>query len=105
MSTMYEVNWHCENDKFSHCTVTPIAVLREGILPGCSAVSITARDASGRKFHGSPGDYFKTKESAWEHVKEHLLQTVLSNDKTIETLKDESFRMHKYLCGLAEELK
>lgn len=46
MKTMYEINWYYkdnEQTKFSHCTVTPIEVLREGILPGCSAVSITAK--------------------------------------------------------------
>lgn len=44
MKTLYEVNWHYNNDLLVCISVTPIKVLREGILPGCSAVSITAVD-------------------------------------------------------------
>ena len=102
MTTLYEINWHYVGDKFSHCTVTPIKVLREGILPGCTAVSITARDASGRKFQGSPDDYFKTEEDAWRQIKKDLLQTIEANDKCVETLKDETHRLFKYLCSLPE---
>jgi len=31
MKTLYEVNWHSKNDKFTHIVVTPITVLWEGV--------------------------------------------------------------------------
>jgi hypothetical protein len=99
---MYETNWHYVDDEFSHCTVTPIKVLHEGILPGCTAVSITAENASGRVFIGSPDDYYKTEEEAWRAIRKGLLKTIESNDKCVETLKAETHRIFKYLCSLPE---
>jgi hypothetical protein len=65
---MYDVNWHYTNDVFSHCSVTPIKVIRESVLPGCTGVSITAKDSNGRKFQGSPDNYYATEEAAWAVV-------------------------------------
>lgn len=102
MKTLYEVNWHYKADRFSHCTVTPITVLREGVLPGRTGVSITATNSSGQKFLGTPGDYFSSEEAAWDSIKADLLQTIECNDKRIEELKEENFILHMYLCGLPE---
>lgn len=70
--TMYEVNWHWKdvgpNRIFKKCTVSKITVTREGILPGCTGVSIDAVDGNGRKFSGSPENYFETEEKAKEHI-------------------------------------
>lgn len=82
MKTMYEINWHykdSEQTQFSHYTVTPITILREGILPGCTAVSITAKDTNGRTFQGSPRDYFETEAQAWAHAKQDLIDTIQHN--------------------------
>ena len=103
MKTMYEINWHYtdnEQTKFSHCTVTPIEVLREGILPGCSAVSITAKGSDGRTFQGSPRDYFESEEAAWAQAKQDLFDTIQHNDEEVERLKDETHRLFSFLIKL-----
>lgn len=103
MKTLYEINWHYtdkEQTKFSHCTVTPIEVLREGILPGCSAVSITAKGSDGRTFQSSPRDYFESEAAAWAQVKQDLLDTIQSNEKAIQDLKAEIDAVFKFLITL-----
>ena len=105
MKTLYEINWHYKDDEqtvFSHCTVTPITVLREGILPGCSAVSITAKDSTGRTFQGSPRDYFETEAAAWVQAKQDLLGTIENNDKEVEALKAETQRLFSFLITLPD---
>ena len=105
MKTMYEINWHYkdnEQTQFSHCTVTPITIIREGILPGCTAVSITAKDTNGRTFQGSPRDYFETEAAAWAAVKQDLLDTIESNDKTVIALKEETHRLFSFLIALPD---
>ena len=101
--TMYEINWHykdSDQNQFSHCTVTPIEVLREGVLPGCSAVSITAKGSDGRTFQGSPRDYFESEAAAWAQVKKYLLDTIDNNAEEVERLKDETHRLFSFLIKL-----
>ena len=103
MKTMYEINWHYkdnEQTQFSHCTVAPITVVREGILPGCSAVSITANGSDGRTFQGSPRDYFESEAAAWAQAKQDLLDTIENNDEEVERLKDETRRLFSFLIKL-----
>lgn len=103
MKTLYEINWHYKDNgqtKFSHCTVTPITLVREGILPGCSAVSITAKGSDGRTFHGSPRDYFETEAQAWAQAKQDLIDTIQHNDEAVERLKDETHRLFSFLIKL-----
>lgn len=105
MKTLYEINWHYtdkEQTKFSHCTVAPIEVLREGILPGCSAVSITAKDSEGRTFQGSPRDYFESEAAAWAQVKQDLIVTIQNNDEEVEQLIDETNRLFSFLIKLRD---
>ncbi len=105
MKTLYEINWHYadkEQTKFSHCTVTPIEVLREGILPGCSAVSITAKGSDGRTFQGMPRDYFESEAAAWEYVRRGLTNAIEDNEKYAEFLKEENHRMFSFLITLPE---
>ena len=80
----YEINWHSSGDVFSRCTVTPITVIREGVLPGCSGVSITAISSDGHKFQGSPGDYFNTESEAWESVKKDLVEEIRGSEAQIK---------------------
>lgn len=96
----YEVNWHECNGKFSHCTVTSITVVREGVLPGCTRVSISAIDCNGRKFQGSPIDYYATEAEAWEHVKNGLRGTVQLNNAVIARLTSETDALQKYIISL-----
>lgn len=103
MKTLYEINWHYldeEQEQFSHCTVTPITVLREGILPGCSAPSITATGSDGRTFQGVARDYFETEVAAWAQVKQALLDTIESNEKAIQDLKAEIDAVFEFLITL-----
>ena len=94
---MYEVNWHSIGDKFSHCTVTAITVTREGILPGCTGVTITATDNEGRKFQGSPGDYHNTEAEAWAEVKVAISETIKANESSIANLVNETNALREYL--------
>ena len=103
MKTLYEINWHYKDDeqtKFSHCTVTPIEVLREGILPGCSAVSITAKGSDGHTFQGSPRDYFETEAAAWDRVRKGLAATADDNEAYIADLKAEVLAIRAFLATL-----
>ena len=86
--------------EFSHCTVTPITVLREGILPGCSAPSITATSSDGHTFQGIVSDYFETEAAAWAQVKQALLDTIESNEKAIQDLKAEIDAVFEFLITL-----
>ena len=72
MKTLYETNWHYVNDHLSHCTVTPIKVVWEGVAPGCSAPSIEAIGADGRRFRGSARNYYETEELAREALRLEL---------------------------------
>ena len=83
MKTLYEVHWHHSDDTLVRISVTPIKVLREGILPGCSAVSITAVDSNGHQFQGCPQDYFETEEAAWKQAKIELQETIASEEHDI----------------------
>lgn len=103
--TLYEINWHykdSEQNQFSHCTVTPITVIRESVLPGCSAVSITAKDSNGRTFQGSAGDYFETEAAAWAQVKQDLLDTIKNNDEMVTALKEDTHRLFSFLITLPD---
>ena len=103
MKTLYEINWHYtdkEQTKFSHCTVTPIEVLREGILPGCSGVSITAKGSDGRTFQGSPRDYFETEAAAWDRVRKGLAATADDTEAYIADLKAEVLAIRAFLVTL-----
>ena len=107
MKTLYEINWHYKDDEqtvFSHCTVTPITVLREGILPGCSAPSITAKAADGRTFLGSARDYFESEAAAWAEVRQDLRSTVQENDKRIKELMEENHNLFIFLIKIPDEL-
>ena len=98
--TMYEVNWHYTNDVFSHCSVTPIKVIRESVLPGCTGVSITAKDSNGRKFQGSPDNYYATEEAAWAAAKAELAESIEADEKQLAKLQEQLFAQHEYLAKL-----
>lgn len=105
MKTLYEINWHYldeEQEHFSHCTVTPIEVLREGVLPGCSAVSITAKGSDGRTFQSSPRDYFESETAAWANVRRGLTETIEANEELAKFLKEENHRMFSFLITLPD---
>ena len=105
MKTLWEINWHYldeEQEQFSHCTVTPIDVLREGVLPGCSGVSITAKDSTGHTFQGVPRDYFETEAAAWNNVRQDLAETIEANEALVKFLKEENHRMFSFLITLPD---
>ena len=98
--TMYEVNWHYTNDVFSHCSVTPIKVIRESVLPGCTGVSITAEDSNGRKFQGSPDNYYATEEAAWAAVRVELAESVEAHERQLAELQEQLDAQLDYLAKL-----
>lgn len=105
MKTLYEVHWHYKDGGqtvFSHCSVSPITVLREGVLPGCTGVSITAKDSKGDTFLGTPKDYFESEAAAWADARQSLLGTIENNDRAIARLKEETFRLHRFLVSLPD---
>ena len=83
MKTLYEVNWHYDNGTLVRISVSPIKVLREGILPGCSAVSITAVAKDGHQFQGCPQYYFETEEAAWKQATIELQEAIASEQRGI----------------------
>ena len=97
----YEINWHSSGDVFSRCTVTPITVIREGVLPGCSGVSITAISSDGHKFQGSPENYFNTEAEAWRSVKKDLVEGIRGREAQIKAQQKHLSAMIKFL----EEMK
>ena len=101
--TMYEINWHLVDETFTHCTVTPITIIREGILPGCSLPSITAIDSEGNKFQGSPEDYYSTEKEAWEEVKAMLSESIRRGTEKIKELQEDLDTQEKYLDRLNDK--
>lgn len=97
---MYGVSWHRVGDKFSHCTVDAITVTREGILPGCTGVTITATDHEGRKFQGYPGDYHNTEAEAWAKVKVNISKTIKAYESNIAKLVNETNALREYLTKI-----
>lgn len=101
--TMFEVNWHYEDvgedgvASFSHCTVTPIQVIREGVLPGCTRPSITAVDIDGRQFQGEPDNYHRTQSAAWREVSKTLGYMVSGHEASIAVLTAKAQKAREYL--------
>lgn len=104
MKTLYEVNWHYTNDTLSHISVTPIRVLRESVLPGCSAVSITAVDVTGATFQGSPRNYFESEKEAWEEAKQDLQRSIDAEEAEIARAQDRIHAMFGVLMKVASTL-
>ena len=84
MKTLYKVNWHYNDDTLVRISVSPIRVLREGILPGCSDVSIAAVGSDGRKFQGCPRNYFETEDAAWAQTKKELRETITAEEQAVD---------------------
>lgn len=99
MRTLYEINWHYKNDVFTHATVTPITVLREGILDDGSLYILKAKDSKGRTFQGSPRDYFETEAEAWAEVERDLRCSISGNEDEIARLQRENEAMLRFLMS------
>lgn len=99
--TMYEVNWHSINDVFSHCTVTPITVIREGVLPGCTGISIAAKGSDGRTFQGSPESYYASEEAAWSAVKAELAASITAHEKQLAEVQTQLDAQREFLAKVS----
>jgi hypothetical protein len=102
--TMYEINWHSVGEIFSHCTVTPITVIREGVLPGCMGVSITAIASDGHKFIGSPQNYYHTEEAAWAAAKEELAKSIEAHEKELTETHAQLTAQREFLATIKDYL-
>lgn len=100
METMYETNQHYSGEKLSHFTVTPIQVIRRGILEGCSTESITAIGSDGRRFNGSPSNYFETEEKAWESIRLELMGGIDATEKEIGKQMQYLEDLREVLCKM-----
>ena len=100
---MYEINWHSVGDKFSYCTVTAIVITREGVLTGCTGVTIDATDHKGRKFQGSSADYWNTEAEAWADVKSYLIKVINANELSIANLAKETELLRDYLSTVSDK--
>ena len=100
MKTVFEVNTHYENDMFSHCTVTPVIVLREGILPGCSAESFTGKDHNGRLFTGSLEGYHASEQDAWLRVRQDTIDGIVASEKRLREEERIAANLRAYLAKL-----
>ena len=73
---MYEVLSHyiysgkSKQGVFSHCTVSPITVHREGVLPGHNRVSISGIDCQGREFFGYRENFYHSEDEARSAITE-----------------------------------
>lgn len=100
--TMYEVVWISnENYATTHIRVEPITVIHEGILPGCSAVTISAIDSRGDEFSGVPQNYFKSEAEAWEAARADLNSTIGVYEQRVA----EGLEALKVMRSLAEQIK
>ena len=99
MKTLYEINWHYKNDVFSHATVTPITIVREGFLDDGLMYIIAAKDSQGRTFSGSACDYFETEAEAWAEVERDLRGSITANEAEIASLQRENEAMLRFLMG------
>jgi hypothetical protein len=99
---MYEIHWHYNNEEFYQCTVTPIVVYREDILPDCTKVSISAIDSQGNYFQGCPEDYFATEALAWESVRKAIKENIACNKKIIKNMRYQTSKLIDYLHTLGD---
>lgn len=105
--TMCEVNWHYRDTPegvsvLSHYSVTPIRVIREGVLPGCTGVSITAIDCDGQQFQGSPDGYHETEASAWNEVVTALAAGIRAERDEADKAIARADAMQRYLDAIRE---
>lgn len=102
--TMYDVTWIYDlgNDSFSHAKVNPVTIIRDGILPGCSAPSITIRNHLGQTYLSSRKNYFETEEAAWDSVIDGLKRTIENNERERASLMQENAKIQAYLNTLLE---
>lgn len=99
LKTLYEVEWIDTPDKLE-IKVWPIKVIREGILPGCMSVSITAIDKNGQKFQDNPGNYYETEQEALKYTKEDLIQSLQNLDEDEKQIKKDIERLERCLKTL-----
>ncbi len=100
MKTMWEINYHWNDDAFSHYSVTPIKIVRQGILAGCSKESITAINSYGREFQGLADNYYNTESDAWEKIKIDLKRAIVCKEEQIKKITVEIDSWKKLLTEL-----
>jgi Mor family transcriptional regulator len=98
---VYAIKWDFNGeDNFVDVDIQPITVVREGILPGCTGVSITAIGPNGKKFLGNPANYYVTKAEAWAEIKKQLIKAVDERREEIKNLQTDINTMTAFLDRL-----
>ena len=98
IKTLYDIEWlENELDNTLQVKVWPIKVIREGILPGCFGVTITAINKDGLKFHGNPKRYHKTEQEAMDYIKEDIIQSLGNLEEDKKQIEKDIERLTNYL--------
>lgn len=97
MKTVFEVNTHY---MFSHCTVTPVEVIREGVLPGCSAETFTGKGHNGELFTGSLQDFYASEQDAWLKVRQNTIDGIIAAEKRAQKEERTVANLKAYLAKL-----
>ena len=104
MQIMYEISY-IENTKDNslRIAITPIKVIRRGILPGCSKETITAIDSRGEKFTGNPNDYFSSEKEAFNYAMKEAKESIKNLEEQKRNLSKEIIRIKNSLKNLKEK--
>lgn len=100
METLYDAKFFENDDGSFCCRVDPIRVIRRGILPGCSAESITAIGVDGRQFLSSPENYFTTEAKAWASIRKDILEGIKDSKETLEEIRLNISQLEKTLSQI-----
>lgn len=95
---MYELNRHYNNNVFSHFSVSPITIIYEGVLPGCSAITITAIDSKGRQFIGSKENYYLSEGEAYMAARNELTEEINDIKEQLKELQKQLINYNKMLA-------
>lgn len=74
--------------------------IREGILEGCTAPSITIKDQLGKTAHSSLDMYHETEEDAWDAINLDLASEIMDKESEIESLQRELQALKDYQSSL-----
>ena len=101
MTTMYEVNWHYVEDKFSHVTVTPITVTWRGLQPGATLETLRFKDADGTECIAGVECFYETEAKAWEAARLELAEAIQSVEADMELMRSNARSMGNYLQDIS----
>ena len=98
METLFKVNYTYDDEgRLTNIEVDKLEVLRRGILPECILETVTCKDKNGRKFLGSPKNYFTTTAEAWAAARREV-------EESERCITEEMLKQHRILASLEKIL-